>query len=483
MKQLFLTILTILTFIVSAQNSSQKLLTDFLGNSSVKNAATSIYVADSKTGEELLSTEPQLCLTPASVQKLLTSATALEIMGADFRFKTKVWANGEISNRKLSGDLVITGGGDPTLGSEYFCNEGEKKKFLSEWVHLIKLAGIDSISGNIVADPFYFSDQDVPGSWLWEDVGNYFGAAASGISVYDDTYQIIINTPSTEGQPTEIEKTIPEIPGLSLKNEVTSSSNKSDNAYVFGSPFDSDRVIKGTLPVGLKNFAVKASVPDPALLLASELKKMLADSFIIVTGNIEKKKIITQLEIDSEKVIIDWPSPSLSEIVEKMNKESINLCAETLLKQIGLVVSNEGSTLAGTLAIKDFWTKKGVDTQNLFMADGSGLSRQNAFTCKTLVEILVYMKNKSQWFDTYQKSIPLTGVDGTQKYYFQDSFLKGKARAKTGSMTRVRCMSGYMTTQNGKEVAFAIMVNNYNGTSANIAKLIENLMESLYLKL
>jgi serine-type D-Ala-D-Ala carboxypeptidase/endopeptidase (penicillin-binding protein 4) len=480
MKQLLFTLLTLLSVVLSAQNSSQQILSDFQKNSSVKNAAVSIYVANSKTGELLLSTEPQLCLTPASVQKLITSATSLEIMGGDNRFKTILWANGEMKNGKLSGDLVITGGGDPTLGSEYFCQEGEKKKFLSEWAHLIKLAGIDTISGNIVADPFYFSDQDVPSSWLWEDVGNYYGTAASGISVYDNTCQIIFNTPTIEGQPTEIEKTIPEIPGMLLKNEVTSSSNKRDNTCVYGSPFDSFRIIKGTLPVDSKGFAVKASVPDPALLLASELKKTLIDSFIIISGNIEKKKILNQLEIDSEKIIINWPSPALSEIVEKMNKESINLYAETLLKQLGFVVSGDGSTLAGTTAIKEFWTKKGVETQNLFMADGSGLSRQNAMTAKTLVDILVYMKTKSQWFDAYQKSIPITGIEGTQKYYFQDSIIKGKARAKTGSMTRVRCMAGYMTTKNGKEITFVIMVNNFSGNSVSLTQNIEKFMESLY---
>ena len=158
----------------------------------------------------------------------------------------------------------------------------------------------------------------------------------------------------------------------------------------------------------------------------------------------------------------------------------MNLYAETLLKHIGLSVMGEGSTLVGTTAIKDFWTKNGIDTQNLFMADGSGLSRQNAMTAKTLVDILVYMKTKSRSFDAYYNSIPIMGVEGTQKYYFQESVLKGKARAKTGSMTRVRSMAGYMTTLNGKEVAFAIMVNNYNGASSEVVNQIEKLLEKIY---
>jgi len=147
------------------------------------------------------------------------------------------------------------------------------------------------------------------------------------------------------------------------------------------------------------------------------------------------------------------------------------------------MVSGNGSTLAGTKAMKEFWASKGINTNNLFLADGSGLSRQNALTAKTLVDILVYMKNHSQWFDAFENSIPITGLEGTQKYYFQESVLKGKARAKTGSMTRVRSMAGYMTTQSGKEVAFAIIINNYNVTTASMKTQMEALIENLYLHL
>jgi serine-type D-Ala-D-Ala carboxypeptidase/endopeptidase (penicillin-binding protein 4) len=479
MKSFPLIILVSLCFISSAQTTTS-LLASFLKNSSVKNAVVSICVADATTDSILFSTTPQQCVVPASVQKLITSATALELLGGDYKFTTKVWANGAISNGKLTGDLVITGGGDPTLGSENFVKKEDKKKFLSEWAHRIKAAGIDTITGNIIADPTIFSDQDVPGSWLWEDIGNHFGAAASGIAIYDDIFELIFNVPEEEDKPAKLIKTVPEIPGLIIKNEVLSSPKKSDDAYVFGSPFDSYRLIKGTLPAGSSHFAVKASIPDPALLLASELKSILTDSLVFVGGDVGKQKMAIPSAIDTGKIIVEWVSPSLSEIVDQMNKESVNLYAETLLKQIGLTVSGKGTTEAGTAAIKDYWNKKGIDAQNLFLADGSGLSRANTFTAKTLVDILVYMKTKSKWFDTYQKSIPITGIEGTQKYYFQDSVLKGKAHAKTGSMTRVRSMAGYMTAKSGKEIAFAVIINNYNENSSVVKSQMEGLLEKIY---
>jgi D-alanyl-D-alanine carboxypeptidase/D-alanyl-D-alanine-endopeptidase (penicillin-binding protein 4) len=480
MKQLLLTFALLLSLWAPAQTNIQKQLNSFLKKEAIRNAAVSICVADANTDSILLETTPQLCVVPASVQKLITSATALEILQGSRQFVTYIWANGEIANGKLTGDLIITGGGDPTLGSANFGNKEEKKRFLSEWAYWIKKAGIDTITGNIIADPYIFSDQDIPGSWLWEDVGNHYGASASGIAVYDNIFELIFNVPATEGLPTEIVNTIPEIPGLSLKNEVVSSSKKSDEAYIFGSPFDAYRVVKGTLPAGSTNYKVKASVPDPALLLASELKKVLSDSSVVVTGSIGKQKVVAPDKIDTAKVVFRSTSPALSAIVEQMNKESINLYAETLLKQIGLAVSGDGSTLAGTKAMKEFWSGKGIDTNNLFLADGSGLSRQNAFTAKTLVDILVYMKTQSQWYDAFEKSIPLTGLEGTQKYYFQESMLKGKARAKTGSMTRVRSMAGYMLTLSGREIAFAIMVNNYSGSSAMVKSQLEALLENMY---
>jgi D-alanyl-D-alanine carboxypeptidase/D-alanyl-D-alanine-endopeptidase (penicillin-binding protein 4) len=480
MKQLLSILLTILSVTLFAQTTLQQQLDSFLKTNSLKNAGVSICVADANSGRVILSTQPQLCLVPASVQKLITSAVALEILGGDSRFETKVWANGNVFKGKLNGDLIITGGGDPTLGSENFVEKGEKKKFLSEWAHRIKAAGIDTITGNIVADPYIFADQDVPGSWLWEDLGNHYGAAANGISIYDNIFEIAFNVPATEGQPTQIMKIDPEITGLTLKNEVLSSVNKSDNACVFGSPYDAYRVVKGTLPVGSSNYLVKASVPDPALLLAAELKRVLTDSLVVVSGEIEKRKLLNPSMIDSGKIIFRWVSPTLSEIVEQMNKESNNLYAETLLKQIGTVKAGDGSTLAGTKAIVDFLTKNDIDSKSLFLEDGSGMSRKNAMTAQTLVELLLFMKTKSQWSDVYLKSIPLTGMDGTQKNYFQESFLKGKARAKTGSMSRVRSMAGYMFTQSGREVAFAIIINNFSNGSSVVKTQLEGFLENIY---
>lgn len=484
MKQFILIFFLIfITFSSIASDQGLKSdISDFIKSPNIDNASVSIQVTESITGKTILSSYPQLCLTPASTLKLITSATALELLGSNYTFKTIVWTDGTISNGTLSGNMIITGGGDPTLGSLYFNKNEDRKKFISEWAHSIKRSGIDTITGDIIVDPFIYSDQDIPRTWIWEDIGNYYGAAAKGIALFDNTFELIFNTSDTVGGKTEIIKSIPKIPGLTLNNEVVSSSESKDNAYIFGSPYDNYRVVKGTLPTGKKGFPVKASIPDPALLLAHEVKIMMTDSLIKVYGNPEVSKQIDITKIDDNKKIIEWNSPTLSEIIEKLNHESINLYAEHLLKHIGLKVKGKGTTSDGITSIKEYWSSKGINTENLFMADGSGLSRFNAVTAECIVDILNYMRQKSQWYSSFLKSIPVTGQQGTQKYYFQESLLNGKAHLKTGSMTRVGSIAGYMTTKSGKEVSVAIIINNYKGTSADIKKLIENFFESVYLK-
>ncbi|HUM88129.1 MAG TPA: D-alanyl-D-alanine carboxypeptidase/D-alanyl-D-alanine-endopeptidase [Prolixibacteraceae bacterium] len=480
-----LTLFLLLFFVVEvfAQPKDDKLMGVIRTQHFFKNAGISICVSDVLSDSVLWSYQPELCMVPASVQKLITSATALEVFGADMRFETVVWFNGTIESRKLSGDLVVTGGGDPTLGSGFFCKQGEQQDFFAQWVHRFRQAGIDTITGDIVVDPFIFSDNDVPQSWLYEDVGNHFGAAATGLAIFDNVFCMEFNVPDTPGQPAILAKVFPDIPNLSIDNKVFSSSINSDQAYVFGSTFNSDRLVKGTLPAGAKGFVVKASMPDPAVVLANQLLRVLTDSSVVFLGKIEQRKVADIQQIEKSKVLIRQLSPALSAIIDMMNKESDNLFAETLLKHLGLKLLGDGSTLAGCKAITSYWNSKEIGKNALFVSDGSGLSRLDAFSSGTLANLLVYMKKTSAWSDTFEQSIPLAGVEGTQKSYFQQSPVKGRIRAKTGSMTRVRSMAGYMLTQRGHNVAFSVLLNNYSGSGSTVKKEIEKIVELIYSEL
>jgi serine-type D-Ala-D-Ala carboxypeptidase/endopeptidase (penicillin-binding protein 4) len=472
-----------LLFLISLMHTAlaqpgHEMLEQFMNDPDLMHAPVSISVRNCNTGETLLETGQTLIITPASVLKLVTTATALEVLGKDFRFRTKVGYLGNIAGKTLHGKLRIQAGGDPSLGSAYLNTKDNKKDFLSSWAQNIKQSGIDTLRGSIEIDQSIYPTHDVPQSWIWEDLGNYYGAVAAPIALYDNTFELIFRTPANNGEAAEIIDTLPKIPGLILQNEVVASDDQRDMAYVFGSPFDSYRVIRGTLPKNRASFRIRASIPDPAALLANELKQALKEIGVVIIPNDNPS---TSFQSTTDTILFTHESPPLSELIKVINHESMNLYAEHLCKHLGLVLTGTGSTGAGVKAMVNYWRNRGINTDLIFMADGSGLSRANAIAAETLVAILLEMK-KSRYFDEYLASIPLTGLEGTLQFYFQDSLLKGKAHAKSGSMTRVRSFAGYMTTRKGTPLAFAIMVNNFRGSSSATAKKMEELMENIYLQ-
>lgn len=470
------------TLVFSQETGNQPWLNSFINDSEIANSPMSICAIDVETGNVILDINDNLSIPTASTLKLITTATALQILGNDFRFKTKLHYSGEIIDSILHGSIIIEGGGDPTLGSKYMFGS-DYNSFYKKWVQAVKSLGIKEIDGDILIDASYYTDEDVPRTWIWEDLGNHYGAAAQSFALYDNTCKIVFETEAVTGGTTTVIGTEPFIPDFTIKNEVIAADDNRDRAYVFGSPFESYRIIRGTLPKGRSEFKIKASIPDPGLLLAFDFQKALQISGIEISGNYHEidSDINTKHQLDSTFYV--WSSPTLSEIIQPLNYESINLFAEHLCKQIGLAKYGEGSTSNGTKAIKNYWNNKGFDTDFLFLADGSGLSRANAVSAKFMTDVLNYMYHDSAHSEAYKNSIPYTGMQGTQQYYFQDSFLKGKAQAKSGSMTRIRSFAGYMRTQNGNTIAFSIIVNNFNCSSFQMAHKMERLMEKMYLEL
>lgn len=458
----------------SAQNqvtSVQQKITNWQTTQGLANASICIEVADSQTGESLIKSEPQQSLVPASILKLVTTATALEVFGPDYRFQTTLSYSGIIRNDTLFGDLQIIGGGDPTLGSIYF---SENNNFQEEWMNAIRSKNFSMITGNMILDATIYEQQMIPNTWVWEDIGNYYGAGASGISINDNLYEIHLSSVNEAGKPTKIERINPEIPGLELQNEVLSSDLNSDQAFVFGSPMENRRVIRGTIPKNKSDFVVKASVPDPAALLASEFRKKLAANGISVSGETKYEKI----KDDSSSQLSVIQSPPLRDIIRVTNHESVNLFAEHLLKHLAFKNSGLGTTKDGCKFVVDYWKAKGLDMTGFFMNDGSGLSRFNAITASQMVNILNYMKTKSAYSTDFFQSLATVG-NGTLTVFRNENFPNQCLHAKSGSMTRVRCYAGYLNTISGKELTFTIMLNNFSCSQSEATKKIEELLIEL----
>ncbi|MBC8003954.1 MAG: D-alanyl-D-alanine carboxypeptidase/D-alanyl-D-alanine-endopeptidase, partial [Verrucomicrobia bacterium] len=397
-QNMVIKVLTILLFILamlngSAQNtplSIKQKITSWTSTPALTTASVGYAVSDSRTGEMLIQSEPQQSLVPASVLKLVTTATALELLGPDFRFETTLEAVGSIRNDTLFGDLQIIGGGDATLGSGYF---PENNHFMDDWMKGLKSKNIKVVTGKLILDASIYESQTIPDTWIWEDIGNYYGAGVSGINLFDNLYEVHFTSPKEAGLKTRIKHIYPEVPGLELKNEVLSSDINRDQAFIYGSPGEYKRVIRGTIPKNKSDFVIKGSMPDPSALLALHFRKELAKNNISIAGETEYAPV---KKTDDRIVLrVVNQSPALREIIKVTNFESVNLFAENFLKQISYKKSGLGVTKRGCQFITEFWKEKGIEMNGFYLSDGSGLSRFNAITPGQLVNILNYMKTKS----------------------------------------------------------------------------------------
>jgi D-alanyl-D-alanine carboxypeptidase/D-alanyl-D-alanine-endopeptidase (penicillin-binding protein 4) len=463
-----------LLFIPLLLEGQEKALSLLLADSSMKSSSVSLCILNAVNGEVVFEYHAEESLMPASVLKLVTSSAALELLGPDYRFKTKIGYTGNLNKRtgRLTGDLIIKGGGDPALGSEYF--KDHYINFLKNWIIEIRKLGINKVEGRVIVDDSWYDYQPVPAKWLWEDAGNYYGAGAYGLSVFDNTFEIHFRTLG-EGSIPEITGIVPDQCRSVLSNQLI-TSGYTDEGYVFSAPYNTYSWISGSIPVNRDDFVLKASITDPPLLLAEVFDSMLDSAGIDVSGSpstirIEKKPSVNELVIISEV-----SSPALSEIIEVLNHESVNLYAEHLLKEIGRTFNNHGTTEAGIEVLYRFLKDSGVDSSGMFLEDGSGLSPLNAVTSRSLAEILFFVKNNAKYFNDFYSSLPYAGMEGTLKNYFRNPVFGSNLRAKSGSITRVRSYAGYFKTLSGNEMTFSILVNNYSGSSNRIITGIEDIL-------
>ena len=448
----------------------------FVSDSSMKHASVTFCILDTHSGSTLFEYDSYRNLIPASVMKLVTTSAAIELLGPDHVFRTEVGYSGELNERTgiLKGNIVIKGGGDPALGSAEF---GEHYTgFEQKWIDKIRKNAVRKVKGKVITDDSYYDYEPVPGKWLWEDTGNYYGAGAYGLSVYDNTCEIHFRT-SSDSSDHVITGTVPEecIKGLS---DYLSVSGTEDKGYVFAAPYSSSGWMTGTIPANMTDFVLKASITDPPLLIAEIIDRKLKESGIEISGKPGTVRVEPTAGAGFT-AITETTSPPLKDIITVLNHESVNLYAEHLIKELGKRLENDGSTVSGTEVVRKFLTASGIANEGLFMEDGSGLSPLNSVSARTITNLLIYMKNKSRYSAEFTGSLPEAGKEGTLKNYFRDPVFESRLAAKSGSMTRVRSYAGYLRTMSDKELAFCIIVNNFTGPSGNIVAYIEEILKEI----
>ncbi len=449
---------------------------DMAQHPDMRGATVGMIAFDLITGEVLDSFDANKKICPASVWKIVTTAAALDILGYDFRFATELSYSGTIKGRTLHGDVVITGGGDPSLGSRHIGTGFEA--LMKTWVGTIRAAGIDTITGQIIGNAGHFQGDGLPRTRIWEDMGNYYGAAVSGLNIHDNTYFIKFQVPEEPGQPAKVLGVKPEVPELELHSEVLAGESRADQAFIFGSPFDAHRIIRGTLPAGSREYEIKGSLPDPALFASFHLMQALAASGAVVGAGCASEPS-TVREPATLKLIHRHLSPSLSQLVKHTNAESNNLYAETMLLQIGVKEGNP--TIQGSIDVLHAHYSKVCSVKIPFFAyDGSGLSRFTAIAPEQLMSILMHIRQNHELKAHLLDVLPQAGKEGTMTYFGKNTNLHGNLRAKSGSMEGVRGYAGVFTAYTGRELGFAVLVNNYSINAVDLRKKIEKWLLDLY---
>lgn len=463
-------------------NNIDNAVTTFAADMQLSNAAISFYVYDIDGAKAISEYNPKMSLPTASTMKLVTTATALEILGSSTKFTTIIQHDGTFNPQTgvLNGNLYIKGGGDPTLGSKLYAKD--TVDIMKAWIDAVTQFGIKKITGRVVGDATYFSDEFVPANWSWGDMGNYYGAGVSGLSIYDNLVKIWFKGGANIDDSTWINCYEPYTPDLRIENRVKTGAITGEEVYMYGAPYAGHRIVKGRIPKNSENIEVKVSMHEPDYVCAYEFQHKLIQSGIEINqpASTVRRMLLLDYKFESKRVeILKVFSPAVSSIVYWTNLISNNLYAEHLLKHIGVSRFGDGSVYSSTAAVDKFWRTKGVDMTGFYMTDGSGLSRANAASAKHLVDMLVYMKSKSKFWGSFESSLPVSGKTGTMRNIGKGNKVIGNLKAKTGTMTRIKSFAGYLKSSSGKNLAFSIIVNNFNCTAEEVTRKIENIMTAM----
>jgi D-alanyl-D-alanine carboxypeptidase/D-alanyl-D-alanine-endopeptidase (penicillin-binding protein 4) len=387
------------------------------------------------------------------------------LLGSNYTYQTPLYLNGKIKADTLDGDIIIKGSGDPSFGSWRYASS-TRNNILSAIASLLTKKNINYIKGDIILDESSFETNPVPGGWIWDDIGNYYGAGAWGINWNENQYTMFLESGPKEGDKVELIKTEPELEIYSVVNELRAGAKGSgDNAYIYLAPYSVNGFVRGTIPPGENNFTIAGSMPYPSNQLGNELEKSLATKNIQVEGKsfsslyfeVSKKSIVYRVQPSGFIT-----SPSLDSLIYWFLKKSINLYGEALVKTFAYKKNGLGSTDKGIAIVKDFWKQNGLDENELNISDGSGLSPQNRITTHVQVEILKYAKAKD-WFPYFYNALPeYNGM-----------------KMKSGSIRDVKAFCGYQRGSDGNEYIFSFLVNNYNGSSSGVVNKMYKVLDVL----
>lgn len=433
--------------------------------SEFRKARWGVIAISLRDGRVLCGRDARRLFTPASVEKLFTSIVALDRLGADFRTKTSVYAGGELkSSGVLEGDLVLYGRGAPDFDD----------RSISRLVADLKRKNLREIRGDVIGDESFFRGDNLGDGWTWNEAQWYYGAASSALSINRNQATVTIENgkPSSDSKYVELSgevEPIEDIEAIGLKREF--GTNK---VYVWGTG---------------KNLSARIAISNPALLSAKILKENLEKNGIKVTGEARSRdwKSAKKFDVEESREFASVESEPLGRTIEKMNRDSVNLYAELILKTLGKKFGAEapdenpkmqklrGVDAAGAAVIEK-WLAEKTRAAEIRIHDGSGLSRLNNVTPEAVGRALVFAA-QSPSAEIFKNSLPVAGRSGTLRGRL--GAVSGRILGKTGSIMYVNALAGYaQTSRDDESIAFAIIGNNITQKSDS-SELIDRLARLL----
>ncbi|NLI00956.1 MAG: D-alanyl-D-alanine carboxypeptidase/D-alanyl-D-alanine-endopeptidase [Chthonomonadales bacterium] len=439
-----------------------------LADPEIKGGIQGIVVMSLATGEVWFERNADTLLIPASNQKLLTSATALHFLGPTHRFITTVIAKADSLRRGVvAGDLALRGDGDPFLDDAA----------LTTMARSLRARGIREVAGGVVGDPGAFGPQGYGDGWAWDDMPYYYSVPVSGLNLNSNVRRISVIPGRRVGERVKVSVWPTGLYGTVVVKAYTGAKGVTPRVDVERRLGTDIVTVSGYVPLDRRADALKpipVAVENPALYAATRFTQILRSVGVAV----RKPARVGSLGAQSVKVLASYASPPLSNLVARLNKPSDNLAAECMLRAIGRTKRTPGDVPSGRSRALQWFSDIGMDTRGVIIADGSGLSRQNYVTARNVLTLLRHMTMHPAG-EAFRNSLPVAGVDGTLRNRMKGSPAEGNCRAKTGYVSRVSSLSGYVASASGEPLVFSMLMNGHPCRNAGATAVQDRIVKEL----
>lgn len=448
-------------------------ITDTIESSAFTGAWWGIQIVNLETQNTVYTRNAERSFVPASNVKLLTAAAALDRLGADFRYETRVYVDGPVKNGVLKGNVIVRGSGDPSLGG--YQQRKDPTQVFRAWVDSLRRRGIHHIEGDLITDDRPFSDRPMGPGWSWDWVPYYFAAEPNGLVFNSNTIDLVVSG-RQPGQSARVRWGPYQTDFVQVHNRTRTVAPDSATDTEYDRALGTNRidVASRVHPETVDTSAV--TVTKPTQYFAHVVRETFLREGISVSGDAvdaDRLSLLPKYNGETVRSVATYRSPPLRSLIRTMNHESHNLYAEQLLRTMALVnppdTSEEaystGSSDLGTLAVRtSLADAAGVDTTLVQLVGGSGLSRQNLVSPRAFAQLLGFLwaEADSTTRSAFYQSLPTGGTEGTLEYRFEEGApARGNVRAKTGTLSGVSALSGYVRDREGTPYAFVLLCNHH----------------------